>query len=118
MRTQLRAHPHAAHAIARNNPATGLASPQHNAHTIAIVRRLCRNASKAASAKVTPKPNVTRPTMRFVTVATANHSEPNHAAEPNSSRSNRSNKMAEITPHSAPSATGPVSAPSTGDSTL
>ena len=67
---------------------------------------------------VTPSAKVMRPTTRLVTVAVANHSDPKRADEPNSYCTRRSKSTADTTPHSAPSATGPMSEPSTGDRTL
>ncbi|GIU89224.1 MAG: hypothetical protein KatS3mg010_0323 [Acidimicrobiia bacterium] len=63
--------PHAATAIARNTPASGLESPAPRASaTAAVVDR--RSTTRATSANVAPSANARRPTTRFASMPTAN----------------------------------------------
>ena len=81
-----------AHAIvemARNTPATGLASVHTNASTNAGIVRRRLSATAAASPRAIPNPNVRRPTATLVTVAPANHRVPTVAAAPNTGRTRR-----------------------------
>ena len=109
---------YAARAIARNAPASGLDNEHSTAQIVAATGCLRCKAYTAASPNATPSPNVTRPTMRFVTVPTANHIAPTSDTRPNAKRAQRSNRTAAATPLTAPSTTGPVIAARIGERTL
>ena len=59
-----------------------------------------------------------RPTIRLMTVPSANQRLPSHAIEPNAKRRMRSKRNAETMPLSAPSASGPMGALIAGAMTL
>ena len=67
---------HAAAPIARNSPATGLASVVPIASRTASTSRRCVAARTVASPNVTPSPNASRPVIRFSEVAAANQMTP------------------------------------------
>src|SRR5262245_47554864 len=104
--------------IARNTPATGLASGQAKASARAttVWRRL--SASAAASPTAIPNAKVSRPTAMLVTVAAANHTAPTVAAAPKTGRTRRVKQYAAAAALATARPPGPTRAPAAGDSTL
>jgi hypothetical protein len=114
---QLRRSSHqAALARATKAPATGLAALESTARAQAQPRRPRAAARTAAKPTATPSAKVSRPVMRLVAVATANHSAATRP--PSRSRTRRSKSHAAATALRAPTRRAPSTPASAGKSTL